>query len=449
MGDSRKAWLALFGTAIALRLAFALAAPHLGIFDGSESNSVVARGSDGYEGIARNLLKGNGYRIRADIAPTMMRNPGYVAVVAATFALFGDHPIVGFVLQSLISGIVVLLIGWVGQPVVGPGAAFLAAALYAAYPADWLACARYILEPMLGLLTLGILLALRLWMHRASAAAGALLGLAAGAMALTKSVAVWLLVFLLIWMVLFLPEVRRRVRTLLVPAAVALVISWLILLPWGWYNYSRSGHWIFTSTIVGWALFDSQYINRLSHRDVARVDLWLESRAAARRLGQQAGIEADPRDPWTVSFFDIRDEYAMGELLKTHALRDIKTDPVTFASGVLRGLTEFWYAARSRTASLIGMAMNLPILALGIYGALKGRLYRHPEATCWIATIVYMNLVAAVSFAVARYAIPVMPLVFLLATAGLMRGIGRWDSSGPIKSDRLRPGKVACDAQRE
>jgi 4-amino-4-deoxy-L-arabinose transferase-like glycosyltransferase len=277
MGRSRGCWLALFVAAIVVRLVFAIVAPHLGIFDGSdESSMVVARGSDGYDSIARHLLRGDGYRIRADIAPTMMRNPGYVAVVAAAFAVFGDHWIVGVLLQGLVSAMVVVLIGRVGGPVVGSGSAFLAAALYVGYPADWLACARYIVEPMCGLLILVTLLALRWWMNRASAVAGALLGLAVGAMALTRSVAVYLLPFLLMWMVVFLPDVRRRVRALVRPAAMALIVSAAVLLPWGWYNYARSGHWIFTSTVVGWAFFDRQYANDQSDRDVSRAQLWLE-----------------------------------------------------------------------------------------------------------------------------------------------------------------------------
>jgi hypothetical protein len=226
------------------------------------------------------------------------------------------------------------------------------------------------------------------------------------------------------WMVVFLPDVRRRVRALVRPAAMALIVSAAVLLPWGWYNYARSGHWIFTSTVVGWAFFDRQYANDQSDRDVSRAQLWLESRAAARRLGERAGINVDPRDPWTVSFFDIRDEYAMGELLKAYALKNVEADPVTAVSGVLRGVGEFWYAARSRTATLIGIAMNLPILALGVYGALQGRGWRNPEVSCWIGIIVYMNVITALSFAVARYAIPIMPLVFLLAASGVMKALG-------------------------
>src|SRR5262249_13712743 len=143
-GESRRAWCVLFLITILLRLSASLISPHLGGVYGTPNGSdgLVAQGSDGYEKIAANVLNGHGYRIRPDLAPTMLRNPGYIGLLVAVFTLFGQHRIVGQIVQCVIAGTILLLIRRIGRPVAGARTTFLAGILYAFYPIDWIACTR-------------------------------------------------------------------------------------------------------------------------------------------------------------------------------------------------------------------------------------------------------------------------------------------------------------------
>src|SRR5206468_3542620 len=154
----------------------------------------------------------------------MMRNPGYVGLLTAVFAVAGSSRWVGHVVQALLAAGVVLLMRPVGRPIVGARATFLAALLYALYPADWAACARYVAEPMLTVLLLLTLLALRRFLAGPSRAAAVLLGLTFGLMLWTKSVAAYLPPFLFIWMLLFVPVVRVRARRFIPAALLALAV---------------------------------------------------------------------------------------------------------------------------------------------------------------------------------------------------------------------------------
>ncbi len=416
LADSRSAWLVLACAAMALRLGFALLAPHVDALSG-----VVAFGSDGYEKIAANLLDGNGYRIRNDVAPTMLRNPGYVLVVAGAFAAFGRDKLVGIVLQALTAGAITLLIRPVGCRMAGRQAAFLGAIMYALYPPDWLASAKYIAEPLMGVLILLMLLAADAVIRRPSVVTALLLGALGGALVLTKSVGVLLLPCLLVALVLISPEQRRNPLRTASLGFVALALQVALLVPWGAYNYERSGRFVLTSTIAGWALFDSHFIANYEGPEVSPTRLWLEARKSARAIAAENGIFPDPRDDWAFTFADIHDEIAMGDLLKRRAVEGIEAAPLRFAGGMLRRSAEFWYAGRSDTSTLIGAAINLPICAVALWGFWRRALYRSPLALIGLAVIVYMNGITALSFAVARYSIPVMPIVLVFAASSFVQ----------------------------
>lgn len=425
-GRSARAWWLVMALAFVLRVGFAFAAPHIGIFEG-----LVASGSDGYEKIARHLLAGDGYRIKSDLAPTMLRNPLYVAVLAGLFALVGEIRLLGFLLQAGLSVLMIALIRVVGRPVLGAGPAFVAAVLFALYPPDWLATAKYVVEPLLGVLLLCLLMVLPRFMDKPTLGNGALLGLICGLMILAKSVVAYLLPFLFVWMLLWMPSVRERFGRFVLPAVVSLLVCGATLLPWGYYNYQRSGHWVFTSTIAGWALYDGYYVSQHRYEKVG-ADLWLDARAEGRALAEKRGVYPDPNDKWTFSFFRLEDEVAMSNILKEEAVKGILAAPFSYAFGVMNGLLEFWYAGRSLGSSLIGAAVNLPFVLLALLGIWRARLWRNREVLCWIGIIVYMNLITAMSLAVARYTIPVMPLVFLMGAAALVRVKWETDSGAKI-----------------
>ena len=72
-----------------------------------------------------------------------------------------------------------------------------------------------------------------------------------------------------------------------------------------------------------------------------------------------------------------------------------------------------------RTSTAIGLVLNVPLLILAVCGFIRGRLWKEAEFLVILAIVAYMNVMTAASFAVARYSLPVMPLLFLAAAGGL------------------------------
>lgn len=418
LGERRAAWWTLAIAALVLRIGFVLVLPHVGGFN-RNGQELIASGSDGYEKIARHLLQGDGYRIKGDRPETMLRNPLYVMVIAGWFQVFGDHKLGGQVLQAITSAIIILLIRPVGRKAVGPGASFLAGVAYALYPADWIATFKYVVEPLLALLLLVFLLVLPRFVAMRHVGWAILAGLIGGLMVLAKSVAIYWLPFMLVWTLLFMPAIRREFKRFLLHGAIAGAVCFLTVLPWGVYNHHRSGHWVFSSTVTGFALHDVDYINQ--HRGTkSRLKLWLEAREKARQFVQKAGITPDPKDEWCFTFFSLEDEYRAGELLKKETVRSMLAAPVRSITGVFYGIAEYWYIAREEKSTLAALVMHVPPLILVVFALLWRRLYREPHVVWWLGAIVYMNLICAVASAIARYALPVMPLVFLLAAAAVV-----------------------------
>src|SRR5579863_5716909 len=75
--------------------------------------------ADGYDLMATNLANGNGYRWRADMGSTMIREPGYPLLLAAAFKIAGYSIKAARLLNLLLTvGIVVMMIALArGMPV--------------------------------------------------------------------------------------------------------------------------------------------------------------------------------------------------------------------------------------------------------------------------------------------------------------------------------------------
>src|SRR5579864_2252646 len=67
--------------------------------------------ADGYDQIAANLAAGNGYRFFPDTARTLMREPGYPALLAGVYIAFGNRLITVEITNILLAlGTAVLMI---------------------------------------------------------------------------------------------------------------------------------------------------------------------------------------------------------------------------------------------------------------------------------------------------------------------------------------------------
>lgn len=206
-----------------------------------------------YQQAARGLLAGEGYRwYRAQ--PTAYLPPGYPVVLASVYAVFGENPFVGKLLNVVLATLTCFLVHRVAKHAYGEGVALPAAALFAVCPGDVFASALLLSEVVFGCALMGILLAFLRWSGEPGASGswrwllfGVLLGLAS----LVRGVALLLLtVFIVVW-VLELGWRRPVFRRALL-ATLGLVLA---ILPWVVRNAVTMGAPILISADGAYVLF--------------------------------------------------------------------------------------------------------------------------------------------------------------------------------------------------
>jgi 4-amino-4-deoxy-L-arabinose transferase-like glycosyltransferase len=212
---------AIAGVGLAIRLAYALAVmgDRKPTGDGNEfhllANVLAATGK---------YLQPFMYAYLGRTIPTTEKPPLYAAVLAVPSALGLDSVAAHRVVSCLLGGAAVTLIGLLGRKVGGPRVGLVAAGIAAVYPALWMLDASLRSESLyLPLIALVLLLAYRL-LEAPSGRRAALLGLTIGFAALTRSEAVVLVVPAL----LLLPGGRRlRLAAAVLAGCLVVVGPWL------------------------------------------------------------------------------------------------------------------------------------------------------------------------------------------------------------------------------
>jgi 4-amino-4-deoxy-L-arabinose transferase-like glycosyltransferase len=327
--------------------------------------------------------------------PTTEKPPLYPTVLALPSWLGLDSYAAHRVASCLLGGVAVVLIGLLGRRVGGDRIGLLAAVVAAVYPALWMLDASVRSESLyLPLIALALLLAYArrfVWL-------GAVIGLAA----LTRSEALLLLPLLL----LFLPRPRLR------PALVAVGCCFLVVAPWlarNWITFNQptaistneggllagaNCHAAYYTELVGtWACFP--------HNDPA----WGENEAViSSHLRSRA--------------FHYAGDHA-GRVPAVVGVRVLRVWDL-WSPGSASGL-EARIADRHIDAQRAAMASLYLLVPFAVAGAVVLRRRGQPLGIL-LAPILFVTLVAALSYGSTRFRVAAEPSIVVLASLGFAAG---------------------------
>jgi hypothetical protein len=322
--------------------------------------------------------------------------PVYPYFLAGLYALGGSFEAARWV-QAVVGSLLVPAVGLAGARAFSPRAGLFAAAAAAFYPElVWFSVHFWSETVFMVLLWWGIerLVA-------ADAAEGlrraALAGLFWGVAVLTRETVLYFVPLAALWLATSrLPRARARGAAFLLAAVLAVA-------PWTWRNWAVFRAFVPVSTAGGQNLFQG---NALIPRDETYVMVdAVQGRIAQYRYAMAMGMQAiRDRQPWWL-LEKLRDEmprfWEADSLVLVHIKRG--------AYGVVG----------PRTAVAVALAVLLPYVALlGLFALGLAALGRTRPTVLLVGFLAYYNLLHVVTHGFARYRLPVMPVVFLVAGMG-------------------------------
>jgi len=384
------------------------------VFKGQIGSFYGIGAADNYASIAKNIDLGNGYRLAPDTSPTLMREPGYPYFLAALLYLFDNDHEAAVVANILFTSI---------------SAFFVSQFARWAWPAKWM----YLVAPILFLLHPGIviaelrggveipfislLLCFLLLLRRAilgrSVAEYIEAGLLLGVTSCVRSTALLFPAFL------FLGDlVRARswpsVGWAASKAALLVCCALIVLAPWIVRNYILVGQFVATASVQGIAMQAGNYI--CTHADGHKGLQELDADAAEVRNESAAKQGYRFRPGYYQLFFDPRDELSFSKSLSEQVVHQYLQSPSVLVKCASENLFNFWFAGKNRIATLANFCIQMPYMAFALAGVLMGlRRKEHSTIVLLLLFVAYTVLIYLPIHAQARYSIPLVPILSILA----------------------------------
>jgi hypothetical protein len=245
---------------------------------------------------------------------------------------------------------------------------------------------------------------------------------------------------------------------------VVLAAALLVLTPWMIRNYKLVGAPIATASVGGVAAHAGLYIcQKLTwHNEYQALDF--EAAAARAQLARQQGYRFI--DGYDLIFYDPHDELRFSNLLSRQVLEEYRRSPALFAECAGENVFNYWFAGKNWTSTLLNIPVQLACLLLAVWGALtywrargarlnwqmRGLRLVGPTAAAetareapgiglYVLFCAYSMLVYVPIHAQARYSIPTVPLLALIAAAGVAAAARR--VSAADGSEATSPVRVA------
>jgi 4-amino-4-deoxy-L-arabinose transferase-like glycosyltransferase len=359
--------------------------------------------------IGASVARGQGF----DVGILMQRKaPLYPLLIAAIYALFGEHGLLVLLVQCLLHVGTCLLVYDLGRRMFNERTGIIAAGVCALHPLMLRYVADLQLETLLTFLFTLTLWLLQRFQEQPSAGRGALAGAVAGLASLTKAVVVlYPALFAAVLVGVALRARRQGARTGPPWAGLfALFLAMgLAIVPWTIRNYRATGHVIPISSGLSDAFLRGYVFSKLDYallRKPPYTDGENEVNELFRSLARNAGTE------WQ------RDEYETDQVLNRAAKEKLRAEPVQFLRKFAVGLFTFWYEMTGLANSLLVGMLALLSWAFASIGWSRARREGRP-AWMLVLPALYLNIFLAALLALGRYSAPVLPGLLVVAAYGV------------------------------
>ena len=391
--------------------------------------------SEGYWVLARTIADGEPYKYGRG-GPAVFRAPGYPALLAPIFLVFGDEPpvMVARVQGVLFGALAVLGVWLLARRLFGEGAATLAAFAAAVYPGLIALSVPILTEaPFCGLVPFQLWLWTLAWQAptiRRCLLLAVAVGLLGAAITLVRPS--WLL-FMPFAIGLGAVLGRPKFRHVLVGVGimVGLVAG---MTPWWIRNARVTGHFVPTTLQVGASLYDG----------------WNPHATGASDMSYVSAFEREEREAEARGLADTDDtfEYRLNRRMRDAAVNWAKENPaivVRLAFVKFARIWNFWPNEPAFSSPVIRLAVAvayIPLLVLGLVGAWQTIGRGWPYSLCFLPAV-YLTMLHMIFIGSIRYREPAMLGLIVLA-AGAAVSLAGYRTMNGGEEEMLREKTNDC-----
>jgi 4-amino-4-deoxy-L-arabinose transferase-like glycosyltransferase len=378
--------------------------------------------ADGYDEIATNLANGRGYRFFPDTAKTLMREPGYPLFLAGILLALGNE-LAGVKLANMLLALsTALLVAMIARKFSSNRTLILSSPLlFLLHPGVLIAESRGGVEILFTFFLVLYVFVLYQALENNSPWRYVISGGVLGLTVLVKSTPMLFPFFLLAYLIVF---DRRGNSIPIICRNVALMVFAMIvtLSPWIIRNYTLTEKFIPTASVLGVSAHSGQYLCTHLSANNLRKDVDREGARERRRLALELGLPfKDIKDAYYQYFYSTDDELKFSNFLFARVKSEYEKSPALFVRCACMNLFDFWFAGKTGESTRMNLVIQIPYLLLGIVGiVLSVRIGQWELAAPLVLLILYAIAIYAPILAQARYSVPVIPFLSILAAVTLM-----------------------------
>jgi 4-amino-4-deoxy-L-arabinose transferase-like glycosyltransferase len=343
-----------------------------------------------------------------------MREPGYPILLAGIYYVFGNNFALVKLANMLMAFTVACQMIWLSRElwsnqvmVIGPPLLFLF------HPGTLIAESRGGIELLYTLLLVLFMSTLylavrksRVWYYVVS---GGVLGLTV----LVRSVPLLFPVIVLAYLLVF---ERERAPKVFIPCrnvGAMTVAMFVVLCPWIIRNYRLTGKFVPTASVIGVSAQSGEYIfthHSTEDRTVVDGEAAAERNELARELGYPF------KEGYYQCFYSSTDELKFSNYLLVRVADDYRRSPGLFTRVLLTNVFYFWIGGKTANSVRMNSAVQLPLLMLAAMGiVLSVKSGQLKSIAPMVLLIAYSMAVSLPILAQARYSVPMIPYLSILA----------------------------------
>lgn len=375
--------------------------------------------ADDYDRLAASLAQGEGYRFRTDLGETAMREPGYPMFLAGIFKIFGPLIEAARAANLFLAMLIGLMVAALARKVTGNLAiGIIAALIFWFHPGTLIAEARGGVEILFVFFLMLFMFSLYRALDRETFKDYFVAGLVLGCVVLIRSTPMLFPALLFLYLVFRADGGRHR---FLVTQRIGIMVAGMaiVMAPWVVRNYALTQAFVPTATVQGVAAHTGQYICRNMSFDRGGQEIDMDGAEVRNNIAADLGVPFERG--YYQYFYDAKDEVAFNKALMKHVIATYQQEPTLFVKCASMNLFNFWFAGKTWKVTGLNMIVQLPLLALAVVGGYLLWRRRNGEGVqILVLFVIYLYALHVAIHAQARYSIPLVPFLGILASVALV-----------------------------